>query len=70
MTEINFGQRTGVGQGRTRGAEEFAEIYFGMGLRWRWATEMNFGQRAGTERGRVCRNSFRHGLGEDMGRPK
>jgi len=67
MTEINFGQRTGVGRGQTRGAEGFAEIYFGMGLRWRWATEMNFGQRAGAGRGRVRRNLLRHGSALAMG---
>jgi hypothetical protein len=67
MTEINFGQRTGVGRGQTRGAEGFAEIYCGMGLRWRWATEMNFGQRAGAGRGRVRRNLLRHGSALAMG---
>jgi hypothetical protein len=30
-TEINFGQRAGAGQGRTRGAAGCAEIHFGMG---------------------------------------
>jgi hypothetical protein len=58
VTEINFGQRAGVGCGRKWGAAGCAEIRFGMGWGGHGATE------------RVRRNSFRHGLGEDKGRAK
>jgi hypothetical protein len=76
VTEINFGQRAGAGQGRTRGAAGCAEIYFGMGCEQKRGDRNKFrstgrrGAGADAGRGRVRRNSFRHGLGEDMGRPK
>jgi len=76
VTEINFGQRAGVGRGRTRGAAGCAEIYFGMGCEQKRSDRNKFrstgrrGLRAEMGRGRVRRNSFRHGLGEDKGRPK
>jgi hypothetical protein len=76
VTEINFGQRAGAGQGRTRGAAGCAEIHFGMGCEQKRGDRNKFrstgrrGLRAEMGCGRVRRNSFRHGLGEDMGRPK
>jgi hypothetical protein len=76
VTEINFGQRAGAGRGRTRGAAGCAEIHFGMGCEQKRGDRNKFrspGRRgAGADAGcgRVRRNSFRHGLGEDKGRPK
>jgi hypothetical protein len=75
-TEINFGQRAGAGQGRTRGAAGCAEIHFGMGWgrtrgdRNKFRSTGRRGAGADAGRGRVRRNSFRHGLGEDKGRPR
>jgi hypothetical protein len=67
--------RHGLGEdmGRARGC---AEIYFGMGCEQKRGDRNKFrspGRRgAGADAGcgRVRRNSFRHGLGEDMGRAK
>jgi len=42
MTERNFGQRTGVGRGQARSAEEFAEIYCGMGWGRTWGDRNEF----------------------------
>jgi hypothetical protein len=73
VTEINFGQRAGAGQGRTRGAAGCAEIHFGMGWGEEWGDRNKFrstGRRgAGADAGcgRVRRNSFRHGLGGTWG---
>jgi hypothetical protein len=76
VTEINFGQRAGVGCGRKWGAAGCAEIHFGMGCEQKRGDRNKFrstgrrGAGADAGRGRVRRNSFRHGLGEDMGRPR
>jgi hypothetical protein len=113
VTEINFGQRAGVGCGRKWGAAGCAEIHFGMGWGRTWGDRNEFrstgrrglraemgrakgcaeiyfgmgceqkrgdrnkfrstgrrGAGADAGRGRVRRNSFRHGLGEDKGRPR
>jgi len=69
--EIHYG--LGEDMGRPRGC---AEIYFGMGCGQKRGDRNEFrstgrrGLRAEMGCGRVRRNSFRHGLGEDMGRAK
>jgi hypothetical protein len=54
-------------RGARKSSPKFIAAWVGGG---HGATEMNFGQRAGAGRGRVRRNLLRHGLGENMGRPK
>jgi hypothetical protein len=69
----SFRHGLGEDKGRPRGC---AEIYFGMGCEQKRGDRNKFrspGRRgAGADAGcgRVRRNSFRHGLGEDMGRAK
>jgi hypothetical protein len=71
--EIRFGMGWGRTWGRAKGC---AEIHFGMGCEQKRGDRNKFrstGRRgAGADAGcgRVRRNSFRHGLGEDMGRAK
>jgi hypothetical protein len=63
----------GADAGRAKGC---AEIHFGMGWgrtrgdRNKFRSTGRRGAGADAGRGRVRRNSFRHGLGEDKGRPK
>jgi hypothetical protein len=69
----SFRHGLGEDKGRPRGC---AEIHFGMGCEQKRGDRNKFrstgrrGAGADAGRGRVRRNLFRHGLGEDMGRPK